>query len=58
MNGIIAGVGEIERARDGVAVLMNYVWHCAMTEFGCVTSRTLKLGSSFSRVKICVVVVY
>ena len=29
MNGIIVGVPEIERVRDGVAVLMNE-WHSAV----------------------------
>ena len=40
VNGIIAGVQEIERARKGVAVLM-YVRHIAVTDFGYVRSRTL-----------------
>ena len=34
VNGIIAGVQEMERAREGVAVLLNDVWHSAVIEFG------------------------
>ena len=35
VNGIIAGVQEIERAREGVAILLNDVWHSALIDFGC-----------------------
>ena len=34
-NGIIAGVQEMERAREGVATLLNDVWHSAVVDFGC-----------------------
>ena len=35
VNGIIAGVQEKERAREGVAILSNDVWHSAVVDFGC-----------------------
>ena len=57
VNGI-AGVQEIERAREGVTILMNNVWHSGVIDFGCVNSRTLWFKFKFSRVKGCVVVVY
>ena len=57
-NGIIAGVQEVERVREGVAVLLNDAWHSAVIDFGCVTSRALWLKFRFSRVKVCVLVGY
>ena len=41
VNGIIAGVQEMKRAREGVAVLLNDVCHIVVTVFGCVSSRIL-----------------
>ena len=41
VNGIIPGVQEMERAREGVAILLNDVWHSAVVKFGCVSSRVL-----------------
>ena len=38
---ITAGIQEMERAREGVALLLNDVWHSAVIEFGCVGSRIL-----------------
>ena len=38
---IIEGLQEIERAREGVAALMNNMWHSVLIEYGCVSSRTL-----------------
>ena len=40
VNGI-AGVQEIERAREGVAILLNDVGHSAVIDFGYVSSRIL-----------------
>ena len=57
-NGIIAGVQEMERAREGVAVLLNDVWRSAVVDFGCISSRILWIKLKFSRVKVCVVVRY
>ena len=37
VSGIIAGVQEIKRAREGVAVLMNDDWQSALIDFGCVS---------------------
>ena len=41
VNGIIAGFQEMERASEGVAILLNDVWHSAVVHFGCVSSRIL-----------------
>ena len=48
----------MERAREGVAVLLNDVWLSAVMDFGCVSSRILSIKFKFSRVKVCVVVGY
>ena len=40
----------MERARE--------VWHSAVIDFGCVSSRILWIKFKFSRVKVCVVVGY
>ena len=58
VNGIIAGVQEIERAREGVAILLNDEWYSAVVNFGCVSSRILWIKFKFSSVKVCVVVGY
>ena len=55
---IIAGVQEIEMARQCVPVLMNDEGHSAMLDFGYASSRALCVNSKFSRAKICAVVVY
>ena len=57
-NGIIAGVQEMERVREGVTILLNDVWHSAVIDFGCFGSRILWIKLKFSRVKVCVVVRY
>ena len=48
----------MDRAREGVAILLNDVWHNALVNFGSVSSRILWIKFKFSRVKICVVVRY
>ena len=53
---IFAGVHEMDRAREGMAVLLNDVWQCAVVKFGSVSSRILWMKFKFSRVKVCVVV--
>ena len=58
LNGITAGVKEMERAREGVAILLNDVRHSAVIDFGCVSSRILWIKFKFSRVKVYVVVGY
>ena len=35
VNGISAGVQEIERTGEGMAILLNKVWHSAVLDFGC-----------------------
>ena len=57
VNGIISGVEEVKRAREGVAVLLNNVWHSAVVKNGCVSPRILWIKFKFSKVKFCVVVV-
>ena len=51
VNSIIAGVQEMERAREGVSVLLNI----AVIDFQCVGSRVLWIKFKFSKVKVCVV---
>ena len=41
-----------------MAILLNYVWHIAVIDFGCVKSKILWTEYKFSRVKVCVVVEY
>ena len=48
----------MKRAREGVAIQLNDVWHSAVIDFGCVTSRILWIKLKFLRVKVCVVVGY
>ena len=55
VNSIIAGVQEMERAREGVSVLLNIVWNIAVIDFQCVGSRVLWIKFKFSKVKVCVV---
>ena len=50
VNGIISGVEEVERAREGVAILLSDVWHSAVVKHGCVTPRILWIKFKFSRV--------
>ena len=58
VNGIIVGIPEIKRTREGVVVLMNDVWQSAVIYFRDVSSRTLWTKSKFSMAKLCVAVVY
>ena len=58
VNGIIAGVQAMERAREGVAILLNDVWQSAVVDFWYISSRILCIKFKFSRVKVCVVVGY
>ena len=51
VNGFIASFQEMERAREGVAILLNNVWDSAVIDFGCVSSRILWIKFKFSRVK-------
>ena len=45
----------MERAREGVAILLNDVWHSAVIDFGLVSFRILGVIFKFSGVKVCVV---
>ena len=54
----IASVQEMERARDGVAILLNNVWNSVVINQKCVSSRILLTKLKFSRVKVGVVVGY
>ena len=55
---IFADVQEIERVREGVAVLMKDDCHRAVIGFEYVTSRILWVKLKFSRVEFCVVAVH
>ena len=33
VNGVISGVEKLERVREGMAILLNDVWHCAVVDF-------------------------
>ena len=35
VNVIFVGIQEMERAREGLAVLLNDVWHRAVVKYGC-----------------------
>ena len=52
------GVQEIEKAGEGVAVLVDNEWHIAVIDLECVSSRIQWVEFKSSRVKLCVVVVY
>ena len=41
-----------------MAILMNDVYHSAVIDLRCVSSRTLWVKFKFSRVKVCVGLVY
>ena len=58
MKVVIAGVQELKRTMEDVAVLMNDVWHSAEIDFGCVSSKTIWVKFRFSRAKVCVMRVY
>ena len=51
VNVLIAGVQEVERATEWVAILLNDVWHSAVKDFGCVSSKILWITFKFFRVK-------
>ena len=58
VNGIIADVKGVERAKKWVAILLNDVWHSAVIDFICVSSRILWIKFRFSRIKVCMLVGY
>ena len=58
VNGIITGVQEMERAMEGVAILLNNASHSTVIDFGCFSSRIRWIKFKFSRVKVCMVVGY
>ena len=41
-----------DRAKEGVAILLNDVCHIAVVDFGCVSSKILWIKFQFSSVKI------
>ena len=51
VNDIIAGVQEMERAREDVAILLNDVWHSAVVDFGFISSRMFWIEFKFLRSK-------
>ena len=58
VNVFIGDVQEVERAREGVAILLNDMWHSAVIDFGCVSPRILWIKFKISRVKVCMVLRY
>ena len=40
------------------SILLSYVWHSAVIDFGFISSRILWIKFKFSRVKVCMVVGY
>ena len=46
---------QIERVREGVAVLLNDLWYSVVIDSGYVSSKILYIKFKFSRVKVCVV---
>ena len=48
VNGIIACVQEMERAREGVAIVLNDVWHSAVVDFICISFTEESCGVSSS----------
>ena len=52
VNGIISGVQEIERNREGVAILLSDVWHSGVAKSGNISLRILWIKFKFSRVKV------
>ena len=53
VNGIISGVEEVERTREGEAILLSDVWYSAVEKHRCVSPRILWNKLKFSRVKVC-----
>ena len=49
VNVIFTGVHEMERTREGVAVLLNDMWHSEVVTSGYVSSRILLIKFKFSR---------
>ena len=49
VNGTIDVVQEMERPREGVAFLLNDVWHSATINFGSDSSRILWIKFKFSK---------
>ena len=45
----------MERAREGVAILLKDAWQNAIIDVLCVSSRILWIKFKFSRVKVCMV---
>ena len=58
VNPLISDVQWMERAKEGVPILLNDVWHSAVVVFGCVMSRILWIKFKFSKYKVCIVVDY
>ena len=52
VKGIIASVQEMKRAKENVAILLKDVWHSAVIDFGCFSSRILLIKFNFFRVKV------
>ena len=51
VNVIFAGVREMGRAREEVAILLNDVWHCAVVNMGLLALEFYGSNSSFQGFK-------
>ena len=49
---------KLKELGNGVAILLNDVWHNEVVKFVCFSSRILWIKFKFSRVTVCVVVGY
>ena len=48
----------MERAREGMAIMLNDEWRSAVADLGCLSSRILWIKLKISMVIVCVVVRY
>ena len=51
VNGINAGVQEIERGKEGMAILISDLWYSVVIDFGCVSSTAPWVKFKFSGLK-------
>ena len=58
INVIFTSAHEMERAREGVAILLNNMWHSAVVKSVYVSSIILWIKFKFSIIKVCMVVGY
>ena len=52
----VAVVQKIERPREGIAIMLNNVWHTEVINLESISSRIPWIKLKFSRVNVCVLV--